>query len=80
MDLVEVLMEITGPITTAMHNHGQVLIVGNYVSPSIIPAITGGYLAFEAGIPSDHRALWIDVPGEVLSLVNSYTPCKLSAW
>jgi len=80
MDLVEVLTELTGPIATATHNRGQVLINGIYVTPLIIPAITGGYLAFEAGIPSNHRALWIDVPGEVLvGLNDSNTPRKPSA-
>jgi len=74
VDLAEVLTEITGPIATATHNCSQMPINGIYVSPSLIPAITGGYLAFEAGIPSDHRALWIDVPRVVLGRADSYTP------
>jgi len=63
-----------------MHNCRQLPIDGIYASPQLIPAITGGYLAFEAGIPSNHRALWIDVPREVLSFANSNTLCKPSAW
>jgi len=51
---------------------------GMYVSPSLIAVITGGYLAFEAGIPSNHRALWIDIPREVLGLEDNYTPWKPS--
>jgi len=50
VDLVKVLTKLTGPIATVMHNHGQLPIDGICISPQLIPAITGGYLAFEAGI------------------------------
>jgi len=32
------------------------------------PLIIGGYLAFGAGIPSDHRLLWIDILATGLGL------------
>jgi len=38
------------------------------VSPDLLPSITGGYLAFETILPSDHRALWIDIPDILLGL------------
>jgi len=41
---------------------------GIFVSGKLLPVAKGGYLAFEAGGPSDHQALWIDLPGVVLGL------------
>jgi len=66
LNLVEVLTELTGLPPTATHNRGSTAIDGIYVSQRLLPLITGGYLAFDAGIPSDHRLLWIDIPGTVL--------------
>jgi len=79
-NLLEVLTEVTGPIGTATHNRGNTLIDGIYVSQVLLPVITGGYLTFDAAIPSDHRALWIEIPGQVLGLGKSSTPTNLSAW
>jgi len=78
-----------GPIGTATHNWGSTLINGIYVSCKLFPVVTGGYLAFNTGIPSDHRALWIDLPGVILGLGEAYTPknplpgiynVKIHAW
>jgi len=48
------------------HNRGSNTIDGIYVSPELLPSITSGYLAFDTVLPSDHHALWIDVPGIIL--------------
>jgi len=56
------------------------LIDGNYVSHELLPVVTGSYLAFNAGIPSDHRALWIDLPGVVSGFGKAYTPTKSNTW
>jgi len=54
----------------ATYNQGTKPIDGIYVSPDLLLLIQGGYLAFNAGIPSNHRALWIDIPGSLLGLAN----------
>jgi len=45
-----------------MHNRGQTPIDGIFAPPSLIESIKAGYLAFREGIPSDHQALWVDLP------------------
>jgi len=68
LNLVEALTYLTGLPPTATHNRGSTPIDGIYISPALLPSISGGYLAFETILPSDHRALWIDVPGILLGL------------
>ncbi len=60
LNLVEALTELSNLPPTATHNRGSATIDGIYVSKGLLPSMTGGYLAFDAGIPSDHRALWVD--------------------
>ncbi len=66
LNLIEALTAITALPLTATHILGSNTIDGIYVSPDLLPSITGGYLAFDTVLPSDHRALWIDVPGIIL--------------
>ncbi len=68
LNLIEALTAMTAPPPTATYNRGSNPIDGIYLSPDLLPSITGGYLAFETILPSDHRALWIDVPGILLGL------------
>jgi len=50
------------------------------MSSELILAMKGGYLAFDARIPSNYRVLWIDLPGVVLGLGELPTAMpKLSA-
>jgi hypothetical protein len=49
------------PPATHNRNDNRVPIDGIWASQGIRIS-AGGYLAFGAGAPSDHRALWIDVP------------------
>jgi len=79
LNLIEALSKLTGLPLTATHNRGSTTIDGIYVSPNLLPSITGGYLAFDVGIPSDHRALWIDVPGTILRFDEEYKLQKSNA-
>jgi len=54
LNLMEVLSELTGLPPAATYNRGSTTIDGIYVSPGLFLSIKGGYLAFDAGIPSDH--------------------------
>jgi len=74
INLIEAISTITGSPPMATYNRGTMPIDGIYVSPDLLPLIKGGYLAFDAGIPSNHRALWIDIPGRILGLDDN---CKL---
>ena len=49
------------PPATCDKNNNRQPIDGLFVTPGI-RLVTGGYSAFNAGCPSDHRYLWIDVP------------------
>jgi len=67
LNLIEALTAIMALPPTATHNRGTNTIDGIYdVSPDLLPSITGGYLAFDTVLLSDHCALWIDVPGITL--------------
>jgi len=61
-------MIIMGGPPTPMQNRGTKTIDGIFVSRPLLPLISGGYLAFRAGLPSDHWLLWIDIPAAELSL------------
>jgi len=45
-----------------MHNCSTNPIDGIFVPPLLLPHVMSGYFAFGEGIPSNHRALWIDIP------------------
>jgi len=63
-----------GPGTPNTHNRGSTPIDGIFVPADFIPAIQSGYLAFDKGISSDHRAVWVDIPLNIFGLV--YLPAK----
>ena len=48
-----------GPNT---HNRGTNPIDGIFIPTNLIHTVQSGYFAFGEGIPSDHRAIWIDIP------------------
>jgi len=79
LNLVKALTELTSLPPTATHNRGSATIDGIYVSKILLPLLTGGYLAFDAGIPSDHRALWVDIPGTILGFDEEYKIRKPNA-
>jgi len=45
-----------------MHQQGSKPIDGIFMSYYLISSYTGGYVAFGKGVPSDHQALWLDIP------------------
>jgi len=55
-------------ITSMHHNNlsntqlGQLSIDEIFLPSDWIPLITRGYLASDQGVPSDHRAVWVDLP------------------
>jgi len=79
INLIEAISTITGSPPTATYNQGTMPIDGIYVSPDLLLLIQGGYLAFDAGILSDHRALWIDIPGSLRGLDDEGKLCKPGA-
>jgi len=79
MNLVKAISELTGLLPTATHNRGSTPIDGIYVSTGLLPSITGGYLAFDVAIPSDHRALWVDIPRTILGFNEEYRLHKSTA-
>jgi len=62
MGLVEAVTEQHGPEGPNTHNRGTTPIDGIFIPPLLLPQVTTGYFTFGEGIPSDHRALWIDKP------------------
>jgi len=51
-----------GQQTPNTHNCDSTPIDRIFVLDDFIPAIHSGYLAFGEGIPSNHQAVWIDIP------------------
>jgi len=59
MGLVEAITGQHGLEGPNMHNCSTNPIDGIFV---LLPNVTSGYFAFGEGIPSNHRALWINIP------------------
>jgi len=55
--LVDALAMLHGQPTWPTHNWGSNLIDAIYLSPALLQGTTGGYLAFEEGLLSDHRGI-----------------------
>jgi len=66
MGLKDAVTTQHGSSTPNTHNWGSTPLDGIFVLSDFIPAIHLGYLAFREGIPSNHRAVWIDIPIETL--------------
>jgi len=52
----------------ATHNRGSLPIDGIFLPSTLIDHCDSGYLEFGEAIPSDHRALWIDIPAHYIGL------------
>jgi len=50
---------IQGPNT---YNRGTNPIDGIFIPTHLLQEVTSGYLTFREGIPSNHQALWLDIP------------------
>jgi len=66
MGLVEAVTGQHGQIGPNTYNRGTNPIDGIFIPNALLPHVSSGYLTFGEGIPSDHRALWIDIPLEAL--------------
>jgi len=60
--LAEAITQQHGPNGPNTHNWGQNPIDAIFLPTDIIQSVNSGYLAFGEGIPSDHCAMWIDIP------------------
>jgi len=62
---------VEGPTThhrhpPATHNRGSLPIDGIFLPNALIDHCESGYLDFGEAIPSDHRAIWIDIPAQFI--------------
>jgi len=66
---------VDGPTTQhrlppATHNHGSLPIDGIFLLSTLLDHCESGYLKFSDTIPSDHRALWLDIPAHYICPVK----------
>jgi len=70
MGLIETIITQHGTHGPNTHNCGTNPINGIFIPSTLIQDVTSGYLAFGEGIPSNHRAVWIDLPLVALGWFN----------
>jgi len=61
------------PVT---HNRGTLPIDGIFIPDALIPMCRAGYLAFGEGVPSDHCAVWMDIPLALLHMCQDNSLVK----
>jgi len=66
-DMLRAVGLVDGPTTQhsappATYNRGTNLIDGIFIPINLVDQCSSGYLEFGAAVPSDHRALWLDIP------------------
>jgi len=79
MGLVDAVTGQHGQLGPNTHNRGTNPIDGIFIPIALLPNVSSGYFAFGEGIPSDHRALWIDIPLAALGWFNVPEPIPLKA-
>jgi len=79
MGLVEATTALPGNLGPNTHNRGQTPINRIFIPQSLLNSIMAGYYAFGEGIPSDHQALWLDIPLTSLGWFNIPAPIPLKA-
>jgi len=80
MGLQDAVTTQHGPSTPNTHNRGSTPIDGIFVPSNFIPAIYSGYLVFGEGIPSNHRAVWVDILIETLGWFKTVEWIPSQAW
>jgi len=80
MGLREIMTTQHGNQGPNTHNRGTNPIDGIFIPAQLIQEATLGYLAFGEGIPSDHWALWLDIPIAALGWFTVPKPIPLRAW
>jgi len=61
LGLVEAITWLTQGDPPPTYQRGSRPIDGLFMAPQLLHLATGGYLSFGDAIPSNHRALWIDL-------------------
>jgi len=80
MGMAEAMITQHGDNGPNTHNCSSTPIDRIFLPTPLIPAIHSGYLAFGEGIPSDHRAMWIDIPVVALGWFQVPELVPLKAW
>jgi len=68
-DMLRAIGLVDGPTTLhasppATYNHGMNPIDGIFLPSNLVDQCNSGYLEFGAAVPSNHRALWLDIPAK----------------
>jgi len=74
----EVCSTLHGPLLPTTHNRGMLPIDSIFAPDALIPMCHAGYLAFREGVPSDHQAVWMDIPSALLHMCKDTYPVKAS--
>jgi len=80
MGLVEAVTSQHGLLGPNTHNHSTNPIDGIFIPPLLLTNVMSRYFSFGEGIPSDHRALWIDIPLAALGWFTVPESIPLKAW
>jgi len=77
--LSKVCSTLHGPSLPATHNCRNLPIDGIFAPDALIPMCCAGYLDFGEGVPSNHCAIWIDIPAAALHMCQQNSPAKAQA-
>jgi len=61
LGLVEAVTWLNTANVPPTYQRGSRPIDGIFVAPQLLERATGGYFGFGEGIPSDHRAIWVEL-------------------
>ena len=61
LGLVEAITYLNSAPVPPTYQRGSRPIDGIFIAPQLLTTAAGGYLAFGDAIPSDHRAIWLDL-------------------
>jgi len=64
--LVDIAMALHPQQPPATHNRGSALIDRIFVPVTLTKYCQAGYLAFGDTVPSDHHAMWLDIPAQLV--------------
>jgi len=78
--LIEVSMNLHVTQPPATHNQGSAPIDGIFIPLTLLEHCQAGYLAFGDGVPSNHWALWLDIPTQCICPVETEMIARPPAW
>jgi len=64
----------------ATHNQGSAPIDGIFVLITLLKHCNTGYLDLGDAVPSDHRAMWLDIPTQCICPIDQETIMQSPAW